>query len=97
MAWLMEHLGDQRPRVRASRFSLQVEAIRAGAGLGVLPCFVGDADPALVRLTAPIAELGADYWLLVHPDLKTVPRVRLLSDRIRAAFKGSRPTLQGAD
>ncbi len=86
MAWLMEHLGDQRPRVRASRFSLQVEAIRAGAGLGVLPCFVGDADPALVRLTAPIAELSADYWLLVHPDLKTVPRVRLLSAWIRVFY-----------
>ena len=95
MAWLMEHLGDQQPRVRASRFSLQVEAIRAGAGLGVLPCFVGDADPALVRLTAPIAELSADYWLLVHPDLKSVPRVRLLSAWIRAAFKEGKPALQG--
>ena len=95
MAFLMGHLGDQRPRVRASRFSLQLEAIRAGAGLGILPCFVGDADPALVRLTPPIAELSADYWLLVHPDLKTVPRVRLLSDWIRSAFKESRPALQG--
>jgi DNA-binding transcriptional LysR family regulator len=91
----MEQLGDRRPRVRASRFALQIEAIRAGAGLGILPCFVGDADPALVRLTPPIAELGADYWLLVHPDLKTVARVRLLIDWVRAAFKDGRPALQG--
>src|SRR5437867_549496 len=95
MAWLMERLGDRRPQVRASRFSLQVEAIRAGAGLGILPCFVGDADARLVRLTAPITELGADYWLLVHPDLKMVPRVRLLIDWIRTAFKDSRRALQG--
>ena len=96
MAWLMERLGDQRPRVRASRFSLQVEAIRSGAGLGILPCFLGDADEGLVRLTAPIAELGADYWLLVHPDLKAVPRVRRVSDWIRASFKDGRRALQGA-
>jgi DNA-binding transcriptional LysR family regulator len=95
MAWLMEQLGDRRPRVRASRFSLQVEAIRAGAGLGILPCFVGDADPLLSRLTPPIAELGADYWLVVHPDLRTVPRVRLLIDWVRAAFRDGRPALQG--
>jgi len=77
------------------RVGLGVEAIRAGAGLGILPCFVGDADPTLVRLTAPIAELGADYWLVVHPDVKTVPRVRRLIDWVRAAFKEGRPALQG--
>jgi DNA-binding transcriptional LysR family regulator len=95
MAFLMGHLGDRRPQVRASRFSLQLEAIRAGAGLGILPCFVGDPDPALVRLTAPLAELSDSYWLLVHPDLKTVPRVRLLIDWIRAAFKEEKSLLQG--
>jgi DNA-binding transcriptional LysR family regulator len=94
-AFLLERLGDQRPRVRASRFSLQLEAIRGGAGLGILPCFVGDADGGLRRLTAPIAELGADYWLVVHPDLKTVPRVRRLMDWVRAAFREGRPLLQG--
>jgi DNA-binding transcriptional LysR family regulator len=95
MAFLLEHLGDLRPRIRASRFSLQVEAIRAGAGLGILPCFVGDADPALVRLTSPIDELGADYCLLVHPDLRAVPRVRLLIDWVRTAFKDGRRALLG--
>jgi DNA-binding transcriptional LysR family regulator len=95
MAWLMRHLGDHRPRVRASRFSLQVEAIRAGAGLGILPCFLGDGDPALVRLTAPIVELSADHWLLVHPDLRAVPRVRRVIDWIQSAFKKNRPALQG--
>ena len=91
----MRHLGDRRPRVRASRFLLQLEAIRAGAGLGILPCFVGDPDSTLVRLTPPIPELSDDYWLLVHPDLKAVPRVRLLIDRIRSAFRVEQSVLKG--
>jgi DNA-binding transcriptional LysR family regulator len=95
MAFLMGHLGDRRPRVRANRFGLQLEAIRAGAGLGILPCFVGDPDPALARLTAPLPELSDSYWLVVHPDLKSVPRVRLLIDWIRAAFKEEKSVLQG--
>jgi DNA-binding transcriptional LysR family regulator len=82
--------------VRASRISLQIEAIRAGAGLGILPCFVGDTDLALVRLTPPIDELEADYWLLVHPDLRAVPRVRRVIDWLRTTFKETRPVLQGA-
>jgi DNA-binding transcriptional LysR family regulator len=96
MAFLMSHLGDRRPRVRANRFALQLEAIRAGAGLGILPCFVGDSDPGLVRLTAPLAELSDDYWLLVHPDLKSVPRVRLVIEWIRGAFKDEKPVLRGS-
>ena len=61
-----------------------------------MPCFVGDADPALVRLTAPIDELATDYWLLDHPDLKTVARVRRVTDWIRAVFREARPeSLQG--
>jgi DNA-binding transcriptional LysR family regulator len=95
MAWLAERIGDRRPRVRASRFALQLEAIRSGAGLGILPCFVGDGDPGLVRLTSPMAELAADQWLLVHPDLRGASRVRLLIEGIRAVFREERPALAG--
>ena len=95
MAWLAKRLGDRVPRIRASRIALQLEAIRAGAGPGILPCFVGDADPLLKRLTPPIEEIEADYWLLVHPDLKAVPRVRHVMERIRGVFKASRAALRG--
>jgi DNA-binding transcriptional LysR family regulator len=96
MAWLAARLGDRPPRVRASRISLQLEAIRAGAGLGILPCIIGDVDPTLVRLTGRIDELTADYWLLVHPDLRAVPRVRRVTDWIRGVFKQNHAALQGA-
>jgi DNA-binding transcriptional LysR family regulator len=95
MAWLRERLGDGQPRVRASRLSLQLEAIRAGAGLGILPCFVGDADPTLVRVSAVISELDHDYWLLVHPDLRGVARIRRVIDGIRNAFTEQRAALRG--
>ena len=95
MAWLRERLADGTPRVRASRVALQLEAIRAGAGLGILPCFLGDADPSLERLTPPIDELAADYWLLFHPDLRGVPRVRRAADWAVALFKAERATLRG--
>ena len=96
MAWLRERLGDRTPRVRASRVALQLEAIRAGAGLGILPCFLGDADASLERLTPPIDDLAADYWLLFHPDLRGVPRVRRAADWAVALFKAERPVLRGA-
>ena len=95
MAWLSARIGERRPRVRASRFALQLQAIRAGAGLGILPCFVGDADPTLVRLTAPVSDLAHDQWLIVHPDLKSAPRVRVMMDWLRATFREARSVLAG--
>jgi DNA-binding transcriptional LysR family regulator len=56
--------------VRASSMLMHLEAIRAGTGRGVLPSYVGDGHPLLERLTPPIPELAADYWIVVHRDLR---------------------------
>ena len=56
------------------------DAVRNGAGLGVLPCLAGDSDPDLVRLTAPIRE--SDLNPVVHRDLKRVPSVRAVMDEL---------------
>jgi len=40
--------------LRASSMLMHLEAIRAGTGRGVLPCYVGDGHPLLERLTPPI-------------------------------------------
>lgn len=62
-------------------------AVRRGAGRALLPCYLGDADPALVRIGEPVPELTTDLWLLVHPDLRRVARVRAVRDRIVGAIR----------
>jgi len=55
---------------------MHLEAIRAGIGRGVLPCYVGDGHPLLERLTPPIPEIAAEYWIIVHRDLRRSACVR---------------------
>jgi len=55
--------------LRASSMLMHLEAIRAGTGRGVLPCYVGDGHPLLERLTPPIPEIAAEYRIIVHRDL----------------------------
>jgi len=64
-------------------------------GLGLLPCFVGDADVALARVSAPTTDLAVDYWLVFHPDLRSVARVRRVREWIQAVSRESRAALQG--
>lgn len=55
-------------------------AVRAGAGLAVLPCIVADSEPTLVRCLPPHRDHVRGMWLLVAERLRGVPRVRIVAD-----------------
>jgi len=82
--------------LRASNFTMQMAAIRAGSGRGVLPCFAGDDDPLLERLTPPVPEIAAEYSVIVHRDLRRAVCVRAVIDWVRRAFAENRDALAGA-
>jgi DNA-binding transcriptional LysR family regulator len=81
--------------LRASSMLMHLEAIRAGTGRGVLPCYVGDGHPLLERLAAPISEIAADYWIIVHRDLRRAACVRAVIDWTKALFAEQRDVLAG--
>ncbi|MDE1968289.1 MAG: LysR family transcriptional regulator [Alphaproteobacteria bacterium] len=69
-------------------------AAKSGAGLAILPAQLGDPEPDLVRvLESP--DLVSYVYLLVHPDLQHVPRVRAFVDFIFAEMANFRPLLSG--
>ena len=93
--WLRERLAGQRPVVRGNNWLVLLEAARAGAGLAVLPCYLGDPEPALRRVGGVIADVFADQWLLVHRDLRALPRVRAVMDAVVELFQRERALIEG--
>ncbi|WP_137156242.1 LysR family transcriptional regulator [Rhizobium sp. FKL33] len=71
----------------ASSPDLLLRLIRKGHGLGVLPLFVGDADPALARRGEPIAELDHPLFIVANDDDRKRPEVRIVLDRIADLLK----------
>ena len=53
-----------------------VHAIRAGLGRSVLPCCIGDREQGLSRLSGGKPVLSRELWLLVHPELRHLARIR---------------------
>lgn len=51
---------------RTTDFEAQVAAVRQGIGITTLPCFVGDADPLLVRVPDTDLHLYGTAWLLTQ-------------------------------
>ena len=93
--WLVELLDGTRPAVRVNNWLILHEAARTGAGLAVLPCYLGDGDPALRRIGPILKTVGGDQFLLVHRDLRDLPRVRAVMDALVALFQEERATLEG--
>src|SRR5690606_2066111 len=42
-----------------------VDAAKHGLGVAPLPCFLGDAEPDLVRVTAPLESLTRKLWAIL--------------------------------
>ena len=70
-----------------SDMATQLAAVRAGIGVTILPCFVGDGDAALVR----VPDVGISYygklWLLTHGETRKTKRVRLFCDFLKKRIK----------
>jgi len=95
--WVQRQVEDTGKPValRASSMLMHLEAIRAATGRGILPCYVGDGHPLLERLTAPIPEIAAEYWIIVHRDLRRAACVRAVIDWVKALFAEQRDVLAG--
>ena len=80
---------------RLPSMTLQAEAARQGHGMALLPCIVGDRDPELARIpNAPtVANLPA--WLLIHPGLRRMERVRVFARMIASRLEQDRKRLAG--
>ena len=78
----------------------QIVAVRQGIGITKLPCFVGDADPMLVRAPGNNPRMNATLWLLTQGETRKTKRVRLflefISRRLAAHATASRGTVLSA-
>lgn len=91
---------DARIRHRIDDLQAMRSMARAGLGVVVLPCYLADPDAGLRRVRPePIADVGLGLWVLSHPDIRRVARVRLFTEFIaetiladRDLFEGRRPS-----
>lgn len=78
--------------VRSSSINAQHRMIAAGAGIGVLPCFIGDSDQTLVPVL-PEQRIMRSFWLVTHKDTHNLARVRAFKDWLTALVARERARL----
>jgi DNA-binding transcriptional LysR family regulator len=94
--WMRENIPEARIAVRVDSLLGMVAAVRNGMGLGLLLCFLADDEGDLVRLTEPANELDTDLWILSHPALKGVERIKALTDFLNDKLRASNKLFHGS-
>ncbi|PAT44059.1 LysR family transcriptional regulator [Vandammella animalimorsus] len=69
--------------LRSTSVLAQYQAVRAGAGLAILPAFIGDRDPALVQLLPQQAQFQRTFWMSMPAEIRHLARVQAVWQFLR--------------
>ncbi len=78
--WLAQQFGSQSARLCVDSANAQLQAVRHGIGVAVLPRYVGDAEPGLCAVDISKDQIVREFWLMYHRDLKASRRVQVMRD-----------------
>lgn len=78
--WLVANVPTEQICARIDSLVGMVNCVRQGFGAAMLLCPLADQYDDLVRLAEPSPQLDTQIWVLTHPDLKRVARIKALTD-----------------
>jgi len=94
--YLKEVHPDLRATVNSSSIIAQLRLVAGGAGIGVLPCFMGDQEHDLQRVL-PGLRITRSFWIVTHKDNHRLEKVRYLSDWLDSQVRKDQLILQPPD
>lgn len=77
----------ERFAFRSTSITAQYEAVRAGAGLAVLPAFMADRDPLLLRILPEEARFTRTFWISMPAEAKHLARMQAVWGFLREIVK----------
>jgi DNA-binding transcriptional LysR family regulator len=93
----LEEIDDSlSPALRSSSINAQYRMIASGAGVGVLPRFIGDAD-ATLRPVLAANQIERAFWLVTHRDTRDLRRIRTFADWLITAVARRQALFIGRD
>ncbi|MDE1148298.1 MAG: LysR family transcriptional regulator [Azospirillaceae bacterium] len=93
--WLTRTVAGDAIVYRSSSLINQMMAVKAGIGMALLPCYLGDQEPDLVSVSGPEVTLTRELWLITHRDLRNTARVRAFFDVVGHGLMARRELIEG--
>lgn len=81
--WRRQRYPKLMPRYRCNSVLSVAGSVVWGLGVGVVPVFLLKNNPQVRIVDGPLKELETDLWMLAHPDIRHLQRVKLLFEFLR--------------
>jgi DNA-binding transcriptional LysR family regulator len=85
--WLAQQFKTQPAVLGVNSANAQLQAVKHGIGIALLPRYLGDADPDLREIEFSKTQFSRDLWLVYHRDLKASRRVQLMREFLTATIQ----------
>ena len=93
--WLAGKMKKAEPIIKSSNAGILKKAIDVGLGVGILPCYRGDKDESLMRISGPEPIVQREAWLLMHDDYRNHPRTLCVINWISKIFNEDKNSISG--
>lgn len=84
--WIADEIArDQaeKPQLLINDAETLLKCVKHGLGKSLLPCAVGDREADLFRLSEGSKPMAREIWLMVHPELRDLTRIRVVMDWLK--------------
>jgi DNA-binding transcriptional LysR family regulator len=92
--WYRKHLKNVTAFIRCNSLQSMHALAKAGAGLAVLPCYLGEGTRELRRLSDPLEGESVDLWLHVNQDTQQMARVRIVMEYLVERLQALEPQIE---
>lgn len=93
---LSPNIPDEMCRLRCTSVESLLEATKIGLGATILPCFIGEKDPDLSRISPGEVLSKREVWVFVQADLRKVPKIRTFLDYLYAKILEEKEVIESA-
>jgi len=87
--------GLENAQISSNSVAVQMQAVRAGAGLGIVHDFAIPFAPGVTRVLTDKISLRRSFWMIRHADDRASRRLTLLADALATALRAEVARLEG--
>jgi DNA-binding transcriptional LysR family regulator len=92
---ILAFAGGRPIAARVGDSAARYESVRSAGAVSMVPCFMGDADEALLRLAPPPERTADEIFLVTHEVSRQRPAVIAVLSALRKLFRENRARLEG--
>jgi DNA-binding transcriptional LysR family regulator len=93
---LRKWVSASEPFFRSTSMTAQLQAVRAGLGIAILPCFLGNSTLGLTPVLSDEIDIVRTFWLAAPIERRELFRVRAVWEYLRKVAEINADFLMGA-